>query len=160
MRRAFLQLAVTLLCGSLLPGVVGAQAKSAANDSARRAAIRQLLILQRTDSLLIAGIEMGLADEPADPNLPEGFVDSLKARARREVGDFIDRLIPAYDSIYTDSEIQELTVFYRSKLGQRLLETQPALMQAGMVAGQQWAMELAGKILLDYSKQPPRKPED
>lgn len=160
MRRAFLQLAVTMFCGTLIPGVVGAQAKPAAHDSARRAAIRQLLIVQRTDSLLIAGIDMGLADQPADPDLPEGFVDSLKARARREVGDFVERLIPAYDSIYSDNEIRELTMFYRSKLGQRLLETQPALMQAGMVAGQQWAMELAGKILVDYSKQPPRKPED
>jgi hypothetical protein len=48
-------------------------------------------------------------------------------------------------------------VFYRSSLGQRLLQTQPRLTEALLSLAQQWGMEMAGRVMVDLSRLP-RKP--
>lgn len=148
----------TALGATLGSAPASAQGDPVTADSAKRAAIRQLLVMQRTDSLMLAGMDEGLASEPIDPSLPPGFVDSLQARARRDIGQFLKRLVPVYDSLYTAAEIDELMAFYQTRLGRRLLETQPQLIDAMMELAQQWGMELAGMVLVDLSRQAPKRP--
>ncbi|MGI4749066.1 MAG: DUF2059 domain-containing protein [Janthinobacterium lividum] len=42
-----------------------------------------------------------------------------------------------YASEFTESEIKELTRFYQTPLGKKMIEKSPALMQKGMLIGQQ-----------------------
>jgi uncharacterized protein len=135
------------------------QAPPAPANTAKAEAIRQLLSIQRTDQLILAGVEQAMEAEPADPNLPDGFMEAFVARMRRDIGEFVDRLVPLYDSLYTLDEVIGLTGFYRSPLGQRLLDTQLGLMQSTMQLAQQWGMELAGQVLIELSRTP-RRPDE
>lgn len=152
-------LSAATLMAAALSSPAGAQAPSAPANTAKAEAIRQLLSTQRTDQLILAGVGQAIEAEPADPNLPHGFMDAFIARTRRDIGVFVDRLVPLYDSLYTVDEVLGLTAFYRSPLGQRLLDTQLVLMQSTMQLAQQWGMELAGQVLIELS-QTPRRPDE
>jgi uncharacterized protein len=159
MHRLFPFWLVVVAVGAVFPVVPAvAQDRPAPADSLKRTAIRRLLAVQRTDSLMLAGVEQGLALQPASPGMPPGFVDSLRARIRRDVPQFIERLVPVYDSLYSADEINELLAFYQTRLGQRVIETQPRLMDSILLLSQQWAMEIAGRVLVDLSRQPPKRP--
>lgn len=150
-----------LLGGFLSLGVADAHGQSPplSADSAKRIAIRQVLTAQRTDSTILAGIEVALRNQGTpDPNLPSGFMDAFIARARADIGNVIERLVPVYDSLFTGDEISQMLVFYQTPLGQRMVATQVPLMQAVEQIGGQWGLELAGQVLLDFSKQP-RRPD-
>ena len=59
----------------------------------------------------------------------------------------IDMVIPIYDKYYTESEINELIVFYNSEIGKKMIATMPSVVQESMQAGQVWGNELAFKIV-------------
>lgn len=144
---------VTLALWALL-AVSPARAQTA-GDSVKHSAIRQLLAVQRTDSLVLEGVEQAFASDSEDPNLPAGYMDSLRVRIRRDISVFLERLAPVYDSLYTLDEIRQLTAFYRSPVGQRYLATQGTLTEAIGEVARQWGMELAGQLLVEMSRQPP-----
>jgi hypothetical protein len=158
MSRQFHRLLFLAILGTLV-GAVTANGQTGQNvsDSAKRSGIRRLLAVQRTDSLILEGLDKGFAAQPDSPDLPPGFMDSLRVRLRREIAQFVERLVPVYDSLYTTAEIDQLLTFYQSRLGQRFLQTQPRLAEALMSLGQQWGMEMAGRVMVDLSRLP-RKP--
>ena len=121
-------------------------------DTAKHAAIRRLLVMQRLDSLVMLGIEEGLAEASPDPDMPAGFEDAVRARARQDVGRLIDRLVRVYDSTYTAEEITEMLSFYQTSLGRRMLETQLGLAQAIGGVSDQWALEVAGQVMIDLAR--------
>ena len=123
-------------------------------DTAKPAAIRRLLAMHRLDSLILIGIEEALAEAPADPDLPAGFDDAVRARARQEVGRLIDRLVPVYDSVYTASEIAEMLAFYETKLGRRIIETELPVSRAIGHVSDKWALEVAGLVMVDLARKP------
>lgn len=151
-------LLLTIIVASWSAGSGAAQANYASTDSAKHVAIRRLLALQRTDSLMLAGIEQGFGEQQSTPEMPAGFLDSLRSRIRRNIPQFVERIIPIYDSLYTADEIQQLTTFYKSPVGQRYIATQPHLMEAMQQLGRSWGMELAGQIMVDLSRQPAKRP--
>jgi hypothetical protein len=107
---------------------------------------------------MLAGMEQAFAvqeQQPA-PALPAGFYDAFRARMRRDIGLFVDRLVPVYDSLYTADEVDQLIAFYRTPIGRRLLETQQQLSAAAAEVGRQWGTELAGQVLVDLSRRPAR----
>jgi len=126
-------------------------------DSAKRVAIRQLLAIQHTDSLMLVGIEQGVASQAQTlpPGMPAGFMDSVLARMHRDIGQFVERLVPVYDSLYTAQEITQMIAFYQTPLGQRLLATQLALSASVAAVARQWGMEVAGEVMVDLSHQKP-----
>ncbi len=136
-----------------------AQAGAHVADSVKYSAVHQLLVVQHTDSLMLLGVEQAFADQAQDPDLPAGFMDSLRVRIRRDINVFLERLAPVYDSLYTLEEIQQFTAFYLSPLGQRYIATQPALTEAMGNIARQWGMELTGQLFVEMSRQPsPRTP--
>ncbi len=149
---------VAAFATTLAAAPLTAQAGSAPVDSVKRIAIRRLLAVQRTDSLMLAGIEEAFAKQAPTPDMPAGFVDSLRSRIRRDIGQFVERLVPVYDSLYTANEINELLNFYQTRLGRRLLETQPRLGEAVMLLGKQWGMEEAGQVIVDLARHPSPPP--
>jgi uncharacterized protein len=135
-----------------------AQASHVSADSAKHVAIRRLLTLQKTDSLMLAGIEQAFGEQQQTPEMPAGFLDSLRSRIRQNIPQFVERIVPIYDSLYTADEIQQLTTFYKSPIGQRYVATQPHLLEAMQGLGQRWGMELAGQVMVDLSRQPVKRP--
>jgi len=139
-------------------GASVAQAQAAPADSLKRVTIRRLLVVQRTDSLMLAGIESVFAQQRPSPDMPAGFLDSLRSRIHRDIGQFVELLVPVYDSLYTATEINDLLAFYQTKLGQRLLDTQPQLVESAKALGQRWGMQEASSVLMDFAKQSPKRP--
>ena len=141
---AMLSLAVT----SRAPAQVSA-------DSAKHMAIRHLLAVQHTDSQMYHGLTSAMDQATPDPSLPAGFMDSIRVRAQRNVGQFVERLVPVYDSLFTASDIDQLTQFFDSPIGRRYVSQQVPLYQALAEVGRQWGMELAAQVMLDFSRRRP-----
>lgn len=152
--RGLLSLLVAALAATLASVPAAAQGGATPRDSLKRVGIRRLLAVQRTDSLMLAGVEEAFSQQTPDPDMPAGFLDSLRSRIRRDIGQFTGRLVPVYDSLYTASDIEELLKFYQTPVGQRFLETQPRLMEAIVQLSQRWGMEVAGQVLVDLARQP------
>ncbi|MFT5757183.1 MAG: hypothetical protein ACI9LM_001912 [Alteromonadaceae bacterium] len=55
-------------------------------------------------------------------------------------------IIVAYSKVYTKSEVDELNMFYKSALGQKMIKKMPELMQATMQAIQTTSMDLIPKM--------------
>jgi hypothetical protein len=55
-------------------------------------------------------------------------------------------IIPIYDKYYSESEIKELTEFYQSALGKKVIATMPQIMQESMQAGQNWGRAIGEKV--------------
>jgi uncharacterized protein len=146
------RLAALLLSIALAPGLALGQAAPSA-DSVKRVGIRRMLELQNTDSLILVGIEQGMAQQtPSDPDIPPAFAQEFSNRLRRDIGVFVDRLVPIYDSLYTAEDVRQLVTFYESPLGQRLLATQPRIAEAMMPVAEQWGVEVAAQVMLEMAR--------
>jgi hypothetical protein len=56
------------------------------------------------------------------------------------------RMTDLYMRTFTESEIRELTAFYKTPIGQKTLQKLPALMQEGMQIGMELAQEHQGEL--------------
>lgn len=61
--------------------------------------------------------------------------------------ELIDRLVPVYQELFTDSDIKALNEFYGTEAGKKFISVQGQLMQKSMTIGQQWGGELAQKAM-------------
>ena len=69
------------------------------------------------------------------------------------VEDMIDEMVPLYASNYTTAEIKELTVFYRSPLGRKMLAVTPRLTTESMAIGQRVVTPRLGKLMQDIMQE-------
>ena len=78
------------------------------------------------------------------PNVPEDFWNDFLKELNSDV--LIKMIIPIYDKYYTESEIKQLTEFYQSSLGKKVIATMPVVVQESMQAGQAWGKEIGEKV--------------
>jgi len=95
-------------------------------------------------------LQVGQSMRQANPNLPPRAVEIMSEVVRglftKEFGTLRPRLVAAYAKVLTPDEVKQLTAFYESPLGRRLIEVSPALAQAGVEAGQAWVKELSPRL--------------
>ncbi|WP_176212460.1 DUF2059 domain-containing protein [Metallibacterium scheffleri] len=74
------------------------------------------------------------------PCLAPGEVSSVLTtpQATRQMTDLV---VPIYQRNFTEQDVRELLTFYRSPLGQKMLEVQPAIMRESMLAGEQFGRQ-------------------
>lgn len=65
-----------------------------------------------------------------------------KVKAKMNVEDLIDRLIPVYQKYYTSEDIKNLNKFYDTPTGKKLIKTMPDVARDSMNISQKWAMEI------------------
>ncbi len=115
-----------------------------ASESEKRAAIRELIEVSQQRQLVLQ-MQQALESRVL-PNM-DGVAGSredasaiiheeLTATASDMIGDLVEVSADVWGRHFTIDEIRELTEFYRTPLGQKLLEKQPLIMQEGMQAGQ------------------------
>ena len=78
------------------------------------------------------------------PNVPEDFWNDFLKELNSDV--LIKMIIPIYDKYYTESDIKQLTEFYQSSLGKKVIATMPVVVQESMQAGQAWGKEIGEKV--------------
>jgi uncharacterized protein len=85
------------------------------------------------------------------PMLPNEFWDRLLKEAKPE--QMIEMLVPIYDKYYTEPDLDELLVFYKTPLGKKLLDVGPKVMMESVLAGQEWGQKLGRQIMEDMIKE-------
>ena len=132
MKKLLMLLALAALAGA---APAAAQDEPTAGETA---AVRELLEVSRTRENFIRAMELGMEQAGMGDMTPE---------VRRVLREFMDEhfrfedmepdFIRMYTDLYTEEEIRGMTAFYRTPLGQRMVETLPEL----SAASQRIAME-------------------
>ena len=132
------QILITLLfCGIFTNGF--SQSVSKTND------IKRLLEITGSGKLGVhVGQTMISSFKQSYPNVPEEFWNNFLKELNSDV--LINMIIPIYDKYYSESEIRELTEFYQSALGKKVIATMPQIMQESMQAGQSWGRAIGEKV--------------
>lgn len=132
------QILITLLfCGIFMNGF--SQSVSKTND------IKRLLEITGSGKLGVqVGQTMISSFKQSYPNVPEEFWNNFLKELNSDV--LINMIIPIYDKYYSESEIRELTEFYQSALGKKVIATMPQIMQESMQAGQSWGRAIGEKV--------------
>ena len=83
------------------------------------------------------------------PSVPDEFWEGFKRELNSEV--LVEMVIPIYDKYYTETEIKELTDFYATPIGRKVITVTPLISQESMQAGQKWGKELGEKLYKDLN---------
>jgi hypothetical protein len=73
----------------------------------------------------------------------DAMVPVLLEGANSRINEITDQMAGVYARTFTVEEIRQLIVFYRTPVGQKLLEKLPTVMQESMSIGQAWGRRLA-----------------
>ena len=63
------------------------------------------------------------------------------------IEDLQKMIIPIYDKYYTESDIDQLIVFYNSPIGKKMIATMPQVMSECLTAGQAWGKQIGEKVI-------------
>lgn len=63
------------------------------------------------------------------------------------IDDILAETVPLYARTFSADEIKQMTAFYRTPVGAKMLATMPQLMQQGMQIGQQVVMRRVGPLM-------------
>ncbi|HXM37461.1 MAG TPA: DUF2059 domain-containing protein [Gemmatimonadales bacterium] len=138
---------LALLCVTvaLTPSLVAQQSTSP--DAAKTATIRRFLELTGAAQLSVRAMEaMVPAQRAANPQIPAAFWDAFMARAKRNVNQLVDSLVPIYAAHFTQPQLEQLLRFYESPDGRHLIEVQPLITQASIEVGQRWGATIGRQV--------------
>ena len=131
----------------------GSWAQNTAADAAKVAAAQNLLKASNAVDAMVAAMRANLpAQRQALPQVPEEFWTRFEARMVKEVPAFADSIAVLYAGKFSLRELQELTAFYSSPIGRRLVEVQPLLVTESSAIGQRWGAKLGEQIAKELVK--------
>jgi hypothetical protein len=88
----------------------------------------------------MAGV-MGQAVPCVPSSYWQNFIDA------KSTEQLLSRMVPIYQSHFTDKDVAGLLKFYKSPLGQKVITQMPETMAEGMKIGQQWGRERARQMV-------------
>lgn len=116
-----------------------------AQTTSKSQKINQLLELTGSGKMAIQMMNQMMSSlKTTHSKASEEFWADFKKEIKAE--DITNMIIPIYDKYYTESDIDQLIVFYNSPIGKKMIATMPQVMQESMVAGQAWGKQIVEKI--------------
>ncbi len=94
--------------------------------------------------------QMILSFKDSYSNVEEKFWDEFLKEI--DVDGMTKIIVPIYDKYFTEEDIDQLIIFYKTPLGQKMLELHPKISLDAMEAGKIWGQEIAEKILFDLKE--------
>jgi uncharacterized protein len=147
------RLLLAFACAVLVASPLAAQQKAPAVSPAKVTLIRRILQLTNAGDLTLSAMEAAMpAQRAATPQIPAEFWTEFSARARREIPQLLERLIPIYDASFSEAQLQQLVRFYESPLGRHLVSVQPTVTVQSIQAGQQWGAEIGAEVGRDLQR--------
>jgi uncharacterized protein len=150
MKRPML-IAVAVLAATLL-GSGPAAAQTPAPDAL--AAARELVTTMKAGDMLKSLMPVIL--QQLKPVIVQGrpqverdfdaIMPTLVEAMTTKTDEFNDLVADIYARNFTAAEIREVTTFYHSPVGQKLLEKMPVISQESMMIGQKWGQAIAGDM--------------
>ena len=114
--------------------------------AAKRADIRKLIELTGAANISADALQKMIEPLKASyPQVPEEFWETFVHEVHSD--ELIDLVIPIYDKYYTHEEIQELTHFYQTPVGQKTIKVLPKLSAEAIDAGQEWGRMVADRAM-------------
>lgn len=122
-------------------------------DSAKLGAVRSLLEVTGAAEVIVASLEANIpAQRAANPAVPAVFWDEFETLAKERIPSLVDSLVPIYDRHFTLDDVNELLAFYRTPVGQRLVEVQPLIARESSETGQRWGARLGVEVAAELAK--------
>jgi hypothetical protein len=133
----------------VLPVSLHAQHRTAVSqvDATKLNLIRQ--ILQQTgavDQALVAMETAIPAQRAASPQVPPAFWSKFIGEARAGRRELEDKMILIFDRHFTAAELKELSAFYETPIGRRLVRAQPSIWRESAAAGAEWGKLLGERV--------------
>jgi hypothetical protein len=129
----------------LTPTILAAQ--DATDRAARVAAARGFLKSSGAVDAMVAGMRANLpAQRQAMPQVPEEFWTRFETRMVKEAPALGDSIAFLYAQKFSVRELQQLTDFFNSPIGRRLVAVQPLLIAESSAIGQRWGARLGEEI--------------
>ncbi|WP_236585403.1 DUF2059 domain-containing protein [Dyella sp. EPa41] len=123
----------------------------AASGPASEAQVRQLMdvvgvgkMLSQMNYQAVTTMQQSLPCVPA-----EYWQSYLDANATQQ---FIGRLVPVYQKHFNAEEMEGLLKFYRSPLGQKVINEMPTTMAEANQAGRQWSQERSDQMIAELKQ--------
>jgi uncharacterized protein len=123
-------------------------AQSVPADSLKRTEARALLALTDAAGAMVRTMEMAIpAQREAMPQVPEAFWSKMIEFAKRDSPQLVEAMVPLYTSRFSLDELQALSAFYRTPLGQKLAAAMPAVSADGMKIGMEWGQRVGQEAM-------------
>ena len=132
-----------MICAGLGPIAAHAQQPSAATVALARDVIAIKGAAGMTEPLVRGVIEsVKNSFVPTNPNLTRELND-VAATLHKELdgksSEVIDQMARAYATRFTEQELKDLLVFYKTPLGQKVIREEPIALEDGLKSAQSWA---------------------
>jgi uncharacterized protein len=142
---------VALVCACLGPFAAHAQQPSAAAVALARQVITVKGASVMTDPLARGVIEsVKNSFVPTNPNLTRELNDVALALHKELDGkssEVLEEMAQAYAARFTEQELKDLLVFYKTPLGQKFIKEEPAALEDGLKRAQRWADAFADTVM-------------
>lgn len=151
MKRYILGLTLLLNCAGVSQtaqptGSLPTPTQADKDQATKRVEIRQLIELTGAANVSADALRQIIAPLRAGfPQVPDEFWDTFVKEVRSE--ELVDLVVPIYDKYYTREEIHDLTMFYRSPVGQKTIKILPKLSAEAIDAGQEWGKTVADRAM-------------
>jgi uncharacterized protein len=140
-----------LALGLVLVGVPAGAQQAAAPSAAAIAAAKEILVMKNASAMYgnaVPNIVQQTKDQLMQTNLNYQkdlnevaiIVAQKMAGREKEIGEGMAKI---YAGAFTEQELKDLVIFYRSPLGQKLLSTEPTAIQQSMGYMNDWARNFA-----------------
>ena len=117
-----------------------------AQTSTKREKIQKLLEISGAGKIGIQVMNQMMSNFKSSYNtVNQQFWDDFKNEVKAE--DIVNLVIPIYEKHYSEQDIEQLIIFYKSPIGQKAIVVTPVISQESMVAGQQWGIEIGKKVI-------------
>jgi hypothetical protein len=139
------------ICACLGPVAAQAQQPSAAAVAMAREVIVTKGATSMTDPLVRGVIEsVKNSFVPTNPNLTRELND-VAAILHKELdgksSEVVDQMARAYASRFTEQELKNLLVFFKTPLGEKYIREEPNALEDGLKRAQQWADTFADTVM-------------
>ena len=138
-------------CACLGPFAAHAQQPSAAAV----AVAREVIIIKGAGGMtepLVRGVIESVKNSfvPTNPNLTRELNDVATALHKELDGkssEVLEQMATAYATRFTEQELKDLLVFYKTPLGQKFVREEPAALEDGLKRAQRWADAFADAVM-------------
>ncbi|MGE5112514.1 MAG: DUF2059 domain-containing protein [Acidobacteriaceae bacterium] len=133
---------VVLMCTTVF-----AQSSAPALD-AKRQKIVELIKMTGTPDVMVDAIRQQIHMAKKTLPLPPKAQDDFESEFLNEikVDELVELVVPAYEKYYTEQEIDQLTAFYKSPLGKKMVASLPTMMQEVSRAGGELGAQIGARV--------------
>lgn len=117
-----------------------------AQQKTKKENIRELLTIMGSEKQAKLMINMMIDTyRKTASTVSDEFWDELVKELKTD--ELVDMVVPIYEKYYSDEEIVQLLAFYKSPLGQKVIERLPLITQESYKVGETWGRKMGEKIV-------------